>query len=94
MEHRKELRHMSDVTEFGKRCWDCRHIVTQRGLDHMSPSERRDFYEIAVKQGNEIWVFRDALIPEVEKAFPGEELLKAMPRYVEQHPDVLKQWRP
>jgi hypothetical protein len=85
---------MSVINEFNKRVWNSQHVVTQRGMNQMTPKERRDFYEIAVKQGCEIWVFPDALIPEVEKEFPGEELLKAMPKYLERHPESLERWRP
>ena len=43
----------------------------------------------------DLFIFPDALMPDVEKEFPEEEPVNAMHKYVQNHPEVeLQKWEP
>jgi hypothetical protein len=68
---------------------------TKRAFDNgeMSFEERKELVD-ASKAKVDLFIFPDALMPDAEREFPGEERLNAMQKYVLQHPEVVQKWEP
>jgi hypothetical protein len=69
---------------------------TKRAFDNreMSFEERKQFVE-ASKAKVDLFIFPDALMPDAEREFPGQEPVEVIQKYVQNHPEVeLKKWQP
>jgi hypothetical protein len=59
------------------------------------PFEERKGLVNASKTKVDLFIFPDALMPDAEREFPGEESVNAMYKYVQQHREVeLQKWEP
>jgi hypothetical protein len=70
---------------------------TKRAFDsgEMPLEERKQFVELS-KTNVDLFIFPDALMPDVEKEFPGQEPTVVMLNYIQQHHREveLQKWEP
>jgi hypothetical protein len=69
---------------------------TKRAFDtgEMSFEERKQFVEMS-KAKVDLFIFPDALMPDAEREFPGQEPVEVIQKYVKHHPEVeLQKWEP
>jgi hypothetical protein len=68
---------------------------TKRAFDsgEMSLDERKALVKTS-KTHARLFIFPDALMPDAEKEFPGQEPVQMIHQYAQLHPEVVQQWEP